>query len=142
LLGKNTESEEEAINTQGRSFRIASPSEINSHCDKNIFVAGYGYNSSRLTSNYAQQISMGKFLGLSEVSNNFDSEVLHMADTEVGNSGSPLIVVDENEEQTNILVGIHTGGRCNPMNNNPNKGTGFSNQDLLEAVAKLKKERG
>ncbi len=138
LLSKNTVTHREAIDAQGGSIKISSDLTIAGHPITHIRIDGFGWDNEPPIAMYANQNARGRFLGLAPDSNDEDAELRHFVATEGGNSGSPMMAIDGAKSDTDVVVGIHTGGRCNPETNTPNKGTGFSHQGLLQAVATLR----
>lgn len=135
LLSRNTETGLEAIEAQAGSFEILSNSAA--HALSDIRIDGYGFDSNPLTAMYAQQTAKGKFATNSNSTDN-DVELQHFVDTQVGNSGSPMIALGNTDSDIKSVVGIHTGGHCDSETREPNKGTGFSHKGLLQAVEKLR----
>jgi hypothetical protein len=134
LVGRNPETGKTPHEAQGRGYKILVVPQLNGQPVKKARVDGYGWDNDPLTSTYANQQARGTFLGVVGVAADDDVEVGHLVDTEGGNSGSPILAIDANGKDTDFVIGIHTGGKCDPPNNKPNKGTGFSNNDLTKAV--------
>ena len=62
---------------------------------------------------------------------------LHRADTKVGNSGSPLLAIDELGQELGFAIGIHTHGGCGPLKTDGNAGTSFTNPGLASAIRNI-----
>ncbi|WGF90227.1 trypsin-like serine peptidase [Marinivivus vitaminiproducens] len=105
---------------------------------RRVRVDGFGANLFRLNESYTNQTADGDYAGLVRPSVDGDAEVGHWVDTEGGNSGSPIIALDDSTGPTDFVFGIHTGGRCDPPQDSPNRGTGFSHKRLQAAIKKLR----
>ncbi|MCV2891064.1 trypsin-like serine peptidase [Ruegeria aquimaris] len=101
--------------------------------DGEVTVRGYGRDSDPLGSgrngfnaySQTQQQHGGRY-----VVEPGGSVVVHEADTDTGNSGSPLL------SGTGAAFGIHTHGKCDSRVTE-NKGTGFMNADFWAAIQKF-----
>lgn len=140
-LGRNNETGLEAVQAQGASFEISSSYLYQGIPIARARIDGFGYNGNPATSMYANQYATGPLVGLTSESTPEHAELQHYIDTQGGNSGSPIIAIDSLGLRTNIVVGIHTGGRCNPAEDEPNRGTGLSHQHLQSAIARLEKQK-
>jgi hypothetical protein len=86
-------------------------------------VTGHGSDSTPPTWNFVQQTSTGPWTGLGSGS------IDHQADTQGGNSGSPII-----RESTGVAIGVHTHGGCGPTSGS-NHGTRIGQASLQQALA-------
>ena len=86
----------------------------------NIRITGYGVDKG--SDNQTNQTHVGPNAGSS------GTTLRYTADTEGGNSGSPVI-----DEATGLAVGIHTHGGCSRRSGD-NKGTSFFHNALWQAV--------
>ncbi len=86
-------------------------------------VTGHGYDSTPATWNFIQQTATGPWTGLGP------SSIDHQADTQGGNSGSPIILVS-----TGGAIGIHTHGGCGDTSGS-NHGTRIGQSSLQAALA-------
>lgn len=101
----------------------------------NVRVTGYGTDSTPAGStgagnaqNQTQQTHAGGYGG-ETVQGASDVIIRHTVDSEGGNSGSPVIILD-----TLITVGIHTNGGCTAKGGS-NAGTGFEHDALETTLA-------
>lgn len=100
-----------------------------------ISLIGFGLDSEPQSNSLALQKSIGK--GFTITRNSEKNVTLkHFADTQSGNSGSPIFKTAAN----NSLIAIHTGGKCNPGSDKPNFGTALSNSHLKSEIKKLRNE--
>jgi V8-like Glu-specific endopeptidase len=106
---------------QGASFTLAPPPPWNSSLEARI--TGYGTDSG--TSNQVQQTHKGPWLSYTSGS----TTLSYQADTQGGNSGSPVI-----QEQSGIGMGIHTHGGCT-VSGGSNFGTASVHPGLQAALA-------
>ncbi len=136
-LSRNTETKLEAIEKQGsflqeetQGWPVDSPTRV-------ARIAGFGWDNDPLPAMYAQQTANGEVSVAQNTSAN-DVELLHFIDTEAGASGAPIILESDKTGSAQTVIGIHTGGRCDPNRNRPNKGTGTVNEGLLKAIRELR----
>lgn len=129
-----------AIVAQGGGFQIDSTYKINGAPVEIVRIDGFGFSRFPRTTSHTNQFAEGPFAGLTATSSDSHAEVQHYTDTDVGSSGSPIIIVDRNRP-TSIVLGVHNGGKCNPTDGVPNAGTGFSNARLREAVNTLMEKK-
>lgn len=103
-----------------------------------VEVAGYGVDDSPTgkppeffnATSQTQQKDNGDLLKVDIVNEN-KVIVNHRVDTRKGNSGSPIYL----KNKPSVAIGIHTHNGCSDSRfNNANRGTGFSNQKLLQAI--------
>lgn len=88
-----------------------------------VRVTGHGYDASPATWNYVQQTSTGPWSGLTT------GAVDHQADTQGGNSGSPVIL-----ESSGAAIAVHTHGGCSATSGS-NHGTRIGQSALQAALA-------
>ncbi|MBT7767436.1 MAG: trypsin-like serine protease [Bdellovibrionales bacterium] len=89
-----------------------------------VKIIGYGVDSDG-TDHVTQQINLGEITDVGT----FRSLLYHRADTRDGNSGSAIIL-----EENNQIVGIHTNGGCRPSGGE-NRGTLIAkNKNLKKAI--------
>ena len=108
-----------------------------------VKISGYGLDripngenrASFNDNNQTLQKSKGKVLEFITEGNGV--YLSYMVDTEKGNSGSPVIVLDDDGKDTGRAVGIHTDGGCDPARGVGNKGTSFRNVNLLKAIEEI-----
>ena len=110
-----------AAEAQGSTFVLANPPPVSSN---NIRITGYGVDSSPPDRNQVQQTHVGPLV------TSTSTTVQYQADTEGGNSGSPVIW-----EETGEAVGIHTHGGCSTGGTGQNSGTSSTHPDLQDALA-------
>jgi V8-like Glu-specific endopeptidase len=91
-----------------------------------VRVTGHGVDNG--TANQTQQTHSGEFLGVTVEGVN-DAFMEYTADTEGGNSGSPVFDAGGG----GVAVGIHTNAGCNPPNQG-NTGTSFRNARLWQTI--------
>jgi len=103
--------------------------------DKTIAIMGFGLDSEPQTSSLALQRSRSQNYTITLKSSK-NVTLAHFADTQSGNSGSPIFQTGDSEK----LLAIHTGGKCNPEANKPNFGTAFSNPELQKSLNVLRTE--
>ena len=108
-----------ALQSQGARYTLAAPPPVSG---QTMRVTGYGSDSSPPTHNSVQQTSIGPHVG----TGNF---LQYAADTEGGNSGSPVIW-----EETGLAVAIHTNGGCG-QTGGANSGTSVTLPSLQAALA-------
>jgi len=117
---------------QGSSFKLS-----NTATPSTVRITGYGVDGPkpyhgnpppRDASNQINQTHSGDVVGRT-LNGPSDARITYKADTQGGNSGSPVIDVSNPQ----IAVGIHTNGGCRP-NGGANLGTSFRNSKLWEAV--------
>lgn len=97
-------------------FRVAQDANAS-----NIRITGFGVDSG--STNQTNQTHVGSNAGSS------GTTLRYTADTEGGNSGSPVV-----DESTGIAIGIHTNGGCR-ANGGSNSGTSFLNTRLWDIVS-------
>lgn len=88
-----------------------------------IRVTGYGVDSTPAQSNQIQQTATGNYASY------VGTTLGYRADTEAGNSGSPILLEQEGE-----AIGIHTHGGCDNLRG-ANFGTAISHPGLQAAIA-------
>ena len=108
-----------AAQAQGSFFIVGTPP--GSTAGNTIRITGYGVDSG--TANQTNQTAVGPLVNLS------GNAIGYRADTQGGNSGSPVI-----HEQTGDAVGIHTHGGCTSTGGN-NWGTKSTHSALQNALA-------
>lgn len=108
----NSQTGRQPIDAQG-TFRLR-----RSLSAQNIRVTGFGVDQG--SSNQTNQTHLGRNTGSS------GNILRYNADTEGGNSGSPVI-----DEATGAAIGIHTHGGCE---RGGNQGTSFFNSELVNAI--------
>ncbi|MFZ9915736.1 MAG: trypsin-like peptidase domain-containing protein, partial [Phycisphaerales bacterium] len=101
---------------QGSSFTTAAPATT-----PEIRVTGFGFDFG--TANSTNQTHAGPFV---DIAGNI---VRHRADTEPGNSGSPMARTTDGR-----AIAIHTDGFCTPSGG-ANEGTSLTNPGLVAAIA-------
>jgi V8-like Glu-specific endopeptidase len=130
-VGQNIQSGLKPDDAQKSDLRVAEASGAR----VGAALLGYGWDGDPMTASYTLQGAKGTVVDVLDLSAD-DVEIRHIIDAEGGNSGSPLLRVTD-EIATNEVVGIHTGGRCDPPNSVPNSATAIWNQALKEAIASL-----
>jgi hypothetical protein len=117
------------VQAQGAFYRMS-----RDHSPANVRVTGYGFDwdppgcyDSYNSDSQTQQTNWGAYLG-ETIEGSSDVVIEYMVDTENGNSGSPVVILD-----TTTAIGIHTNRACNPPSQG-NLGTGFENDALEEAI--------
>lgn len=88
-----------------------------------IRITGFGVDSNDPTRNQTQQTHAGPNVGSS------GTTMKYQADTEGGNSGSPVI-----DDATGEAVGVHTHGGCSTGGSGNNSGTSLFNTAFWNAV--------
>lgn len=110
-----------AFQAMGDAFELVSPP---STAGNTIRITGHGADSSpNSTYNFVQQTHSGPF-----VSNG--SPLQYQADTQGGNSGSPVIW-----EEGNAAIGVHTHAGCSTSGSGANQGTNINTGALQAALA-------
>lgn len=110
-----------AFQAMGDAFELVSPPSTGGNT---IRITGYGSDSSpNLTYDNIQQTHAGPF-----VSNG--SPLQYQADTQGGNSGSPVIW-----EEGDAAIGVHTHAGCSTSGGGANQGTNITNGALQNALA-------
>ncbi len=136
-VGRNSESGLLPGEAQGGFFQLSQTLE-----PERVQVAGYGIDDKlpgpaapffRNSSSQTQQMNQGPFLGMLSSPHGL-SWLGHQVDTEAGNSGGPIIALDDAGQPTDIAVGIHTHAGCDPHLLHGNKGTPFANAALWKAI--------
>lgn len=119
---KNSVTNLHAGQAQGAYFRFVPAPPVQS----TLRVTGYGTDTTPdATRNRTQQTSTGPLVEV-------DGSVLrYRIDTQVGNSGGPVI-----DTQTDRVVAIHTNGGCKPESDS-NKGTWIYHPEFLDACDAL-----
>ena len=107
---------------QGQRFTLAAPPPFDPSED--IRITGYGVDSTPSENNQVQQTHFGPWVTSS------GSTLQYQADTEGGNSGSPVI-----HEATGVAIGIHTHGGCSTSGSGQNSGTASTHPGLQAALA-------
>ena len=102
---RNSQTNRTALQAQGRSYNVVRPGSLRS-----IRITGYGVDTG--SRNQTQQTHTGPF------SSSNSSKLYYRADTEGGNSGSPVI-----DASTGNAVGVHTHGGCRTSGSGSNSGT-------------------
>ena len=124
----NTQTGLTPIAAQGGAFQVS-----NTANPANVRVTGYGVDGPppnfgnpppRDATNQTQQTHAGA-LTANTVGGPNSATLRHTADTQGGNSGSPVII----EGGGNVAIGIHTNGGCT-VTGGDNAGTSFRNQGL------------
>jgi hypothetical protein len=120
------------IERQGAFYRMTRDSDPTPP----VRITGYGVdgpapgfgNGLRDETNQTQQTDDGDNEGetVSSASNAFWN---YRADTQGGNSGSPIAI-----DGTDMTLGIHTHGGCSTSGSGANAGTSFENDDLEAAI--------
>jgi V8-like Glu-specific endopeptidase len=110
-LGTNSQTGLSALAAQGKSFNVVQTGTASS-----VRITGFGVektsnNPYNPTRNQTQQTHVGPF------SSSTSTKLYYAADTEGGNSGSPVI-----DEATGNAIGVHTHGGCSTSGGN-NSGT-------------------
>lgn len=134
LVKKNVRTMKTPIEAQKGSYKILEGNILQGNKVGRVRIYGFGYSDKPLTSMYANQMADGTLLELSSNPAGNDAKIKHLVTTERGNSGSPVVALINGNADTDFAVGIHNGGKCNPDTENFNKGTSFSNVELLEAI--------
>ncbi len=106
---------------QAASYTLSSPPTWNSNLE--VRITGYGTDTG--TSNQVQQTHKGPWLTYNQGSTTLN----YQADTQGGNSGSPVI-----QEQAGVAMGIHTHGGCT-FGGGANAGTASVHSGLQGALA-------
>ncbi len=104
---------------QSDAFELVPPPGLSGNT---IRITGHGTDGTPSTHNQVQQTHMGPFTGNG-------STLTYQADTEGGNSGSPVIW-----EQTNQAIGIHTNAGCSTSGSGSNSGTPITQAGLQAAL--------
>jgi len=138
-LGRNTISNTSAVGFDIQPLTAYETFELQGVRVNSVMIPGYGWDNNPVAA-FTEQQARGAFFGFVGTPTENDVEIGHFVDTEGGNSGSPIIALTDSGAETQMVLGIHTGGRCNPANSNPNLGTGFANRELKAAVAAVKKQ--
>jgi V8-like Glu-specific endopeptidase len=107
---------------QGARYTLASAPPYNSN--ENIRITGYGVDSSPSSHNQVQQTNAGQWV------TSTSTTVQYKADTEGGNSGSPVI-----HDPSGVAIGIHTHGGCSTGGSGQNSGTASTHSGLQAALA-------
>lgn len=98
---KNSKTNKSTLQAQGKSFDvIQKTSGLGT-----IRITGFGIDQGNR--NQVQQTHTGTYKGI------FGTQIRYDADTEGGNSGSPVI-----EESTGKAIGVHTNGGCSSLGYN------------------------
>lgn len=129
----NSNSGKLPLEVQGEKFNLAIDPEVS-----RIAVNGFGVDDVPLGApppfNNANQTLQGHSGELLGYKSSAKLTYLHKADTKVGNSGSPMIALNDAGEELGYAIGIHSHGGCSPSESDGNKGTSFLNEDLANAV--------
>ena len=110
------------VEAQGQTYTLAPPPAFNGSED--IRITGYGVDSTPSENNQVQQTHFGPWVTSS------GTTLQYQADTEGGNSGSPVI-----HEPTGDAIGIHTHGGCSTGGGGQNSGTASTHPELQAALA-------
>lgn len=133
----NTETKELPEQAQEGAFRIKK--ELT---PAKVAVVGFGMDDRppgpsspyhRNRDSQTQQADRGQYLSSLKGS----LGVGHLADTQKGNSGAPIIALNDDTILSEIAIGIHTDGDCGPALSQGNVGTPIGNLMLLDAIKHL-----
>lgn len=100
-----------------------------------VFVLGYGRDIDPLAANFGLQGAIGQLVNVVRHSANRVT-IVHRVDTDQGQSGAPILLVDEGNVGSQA-IGIHTGGHCLDDPATGNMGTSFGSEALIGAFQKL-----
>jgi V8-like Glu-specific endopeptidase len=109
---------------QGQAFTFASPPAWNSGLE--VRITGYGVDTG--TANQVQQTHKGPWVSYTAG----NTTLQYQADTQGGNSGSPVI-----QEQSGVAMGVHTHGGCT-SGGGANSGTASVHPSWQNAIANPK----
>jgi V8-like Glu-specific endopeptidase len=138
--GRNTVTKLQAWERQGSGVRVTNADVVAGEKIERVRVTGYGWNDHPLTAMYAQATAIGGLVGRKAVGAGGELVVEHMVDTQPGDSGAPIIVIKDDKSDTEFVIGIHFGGRCNAQSGELNVGTGFASLALQQARAEVEQE--
>ena len=111
----------------------------------NLLIAGYGKDFIPPGDGYegvnsfseTLQYDIGSFEGLELDYTSGEVYLKHKIDTEKGNSGSPVLLLEDDD--ANIAIGIHTEGGCK---NHTNRATSFQNPRVRNEIKNLAEKLG
>lgn len=106
---------------QGQTYQLTTPP--NWFEESNVRITGYGVDGGNR--NQVQQTHAGPWIRYTG-----GTLLAYQADTQGGNSGSPVI-----QEESGIVMGVHTHGGCTSSSTGSNKGTSFSHANWQNALA-------
>lgn len=101
---------------------------------KQVRVSGFGVDSTPPQASHTLQTHTGGLFW-------FPNEPLrlrHQVDTQGGNSGSPIIALDEQGRDTQVVIGIHVQAGCAASGRVANFGVSFKNQKLMNAISSVR----
>lgn len=136
-LGRNSETNIPPHEAQRASFKIYTAAPQKTGVGRATII-GYGWDNKPPSANYAQQVASGELRPFFGDCNGV-ALLEHLVDTEQGSSGSPIVLHAADGTMTDMVIGIHTGGRCNPQALAVNKGTHICSQALLRAIEAAKR---
>jgi V8-like Glu-specific endopeptidase len=132
VVEPNSETGQRPLAAQGGRFFQLSDSDQPTQ----VRVTGYGIDQTppgstgrRNSQNKTLQTANGAFKAFHQSGNRVFMR--YLADTEPANSGSPVIALDAQGQDTDSAIGIHTNGGCTRRGN---RGTSFKNRELMKAI--------
>jgi len=130
-LGRNMAGQR-VQDVEGLGFPLLAPGALAQQTGKPVSLTGFGWDNDPPEAMFAQQTGGGRVESVTPSVTGV--AIAHSADAETGNSGSPLLVLDNAIQR---VAGIHTGGRCDPGAGHYNAGAGIDGPPLRAAIARL-----
>lgn len=121
----NSQTGKTAFEVQGKGFEISNGTPPN-----DLTIVGYGVDDTPMSANQTQQVHSNTLVG-EYVRGQANVVVKHKVDTRGGNSGSPIVGLDQSGVET--AYGVHTNAGC-MASGGSNNATGFKNANLWGAA--------